>query len=98
MAQHHLTLVLNGLDCQERIAGILLDLPLDLGLSRVTHHQQSDARESGCKQDNPQRQLGPQTQIRVAPKEGLQNPVYRCEMNSLPPAMSPPVRPFCRLR
>ena len=87
MAQHHLTLVLNRLDRQEGVAGVLLDLPLDLSLSRVTHHQQRDASDRSRKQDKPQRQLGPQPQIRVALKEGIQNPSYRCEMNGLPPTM-----------
>ncbi len=45
VAQHHLSLVLNGLDRQKGVAGVLLDLPLDLGLSRMTHYKQSGASE-----------------------------------------------------
>jgi hypothetical protein len=29
--------MLNGLDCQEGITGVLLDLPLDLELGEMTH-------------------------------------------------------------
>jgi hypothetical protein len=68
--QHHLSLVLNGLDRQEGVAGVLLDLPLDLGLSRVTHYRQSGGSERSCKQHKPQQQLGTQSQVGVALKEG----------------------------
>src|SRR5258707_14577256 len=47
--QHHLTLVLNGLDRQDGVASVLLDLPLDLGLSRGAHYKQSGASEHSRK-------------------------------------------------
>ena len=56
--QQHLSLVLNGLYRQDGIAGLLLDLPLDLGLSRLTHYKQSGGSERSRKQHQPQQQLG----------------------------------------
>jgi len=55
--QHHLSLVLNGLDCQEGVAGVLLDLPVDLSLSRVTHYKESGGSERSRKQHKPHQQL-----------------------------------------
>jgi len=86
--QQHLSLVLNGLDSQEGVAGVLLDLPLDLGLSGVTHYKQSGGSERSRKQHKPQQQLGAQSQVGVALTEGLEKLAYPCEMNRLPPAMS----------
>jgi hypothetical protein len=45
VAQHHLSLVLNGLDRQEGVTGILLNLPLHLSLRRMTHYKQGGASE-----------------------------------------------------
>jgi len=74
--------MLNSLDRQKGVAGILLDLPLDLGLGRVTHYKQSGASERRRKQHKPQQQLGAQSQVVVASKEGFQDLAYPCEMNS----------------
>jgi hypothetical protein len=85
--QHHLSLVLNGLDREEGVAGVLLDLPVDLGLSRVTHYKQSGRGERSRKQHKPHQQLGAQSQVGPALKEGFQYPAYSCEMNRLSPVM-----------
>jgi len=55
--------VLNGLDRQD---SVLLDLPLDQGLSRMTHYKQSGGSERSRKKHKPQQQLGAQSQVVVA--------------------------------
>jgi hypothetical protein len=42
--------MLNGLDRQEGVPGVLLDLPVDLGLRRVTNYKQSGGGERSRKQ------------------------------------------------
>ena len=74
--------MLNGLDRQEGVAGVLLDLPLDLGLSRVTHYKQSGGSERSREQHQPQQQFGAQSPVVVASKEGFDDLAYPCEMNS----------------
>src|SRR5205807_10337741 len=56
-------------------------------LSRVTHYRESGGSERSRKQHKPQQQLGAQSQIVVALKEGLQNAVYPSELNKLPQGM-----------
>jgi len=54
-AQHYLSLVLNALDRQHGVARVLFDLPLSLGLSRVTHRQQCAAgKDSGKRHQRQQ--------------------------------------------
>lgn len=48
---------LKGLDRQECVAGVLLDLPLDLGSSEVTHDKQSDESEPGREQASHNKNL-----------------------------------------
>jgi len=63
VGQQHLSLVLNGLDRQD---SVLLDLPLDQALSRMTHYKQSGGSERSRKKHKPQQQLGAQSQVVVA--------------------------------
>jgi hypothetical protein len=53
----------------------------------VTHYQESGGSERSRKQYKPQQQLGAQSQVVVAFKEGFQDLAYPCEMNRLPPVM-----------
>jgi len=79
--------VLSRLNCQEGVTGVLLDLPLNLGLSRVTHYKQSGGSERSREQHQPQQQFGAQSQVFVASKEGFQDLAYPWEMERLPPIM-----------
>ena len=51
------------------------------------HYKESGGSERSRKQHKPQQQLGAQSQIVVALKEGLQNAVYPSELNKLPQGM-----------
>jgi len=88
VAEHHLVLMLNGLDRQEGVAGVLLDLSTDLELGELAHGKQRAPGKHSGKQDKPQKQLCPQSQMGVVFEETFQDLINPCEMNRLPPAMS----------